>query len=90
MLEGPGVVLSALKPAEDGNGLVARVLNPTDAPAEVALHWNVPVGHAESVRLDEEPADADVAPVQITEGSVVRLSVPPHALRSARIRLQPQ
>ena len=89
MLEGPGVVLSALKPAEDGNGLVARVLNPTDAPADVALHWNVPLGYAESVRLDEEPTDADVAPVQITEGNVVRLTVPPHALRSAQIRLQP-
>ena len=55
VLDGPGAVLTTLKPAELGTGVVVRVLNPTDAPAEVTLAWKMPVSRALSVRLDEEP-----------------------------------
>ena len=57
--EGPNLVLTALKPREHGTGIVARVLNPTDAPAQAALRWNIPKGGAVSVRLDEEPTEVD-------------------------------
>ncbi|HSQ00929.1 MAG TPA: glycosyl hydrolase-related protein, partial [Candidatus Dormibacteraeota bacterium] len=50
-----GVVLSAVKPAEDGDGIVVRVLNPTDDPLDAQLTIGVPIVSVESVRLDETP-----------------------------------
>jgi mannosylglycerate hydrolase len=75
------LLLSALKPAESGAGLVARVLNPTDAPATARLALGVPFAEARLVRLDEEPAEGDVT----REGDALVFAVPPHALRSVRI-----
>ncbi len=76
------LVLSALKPAEDGDGVVLRVGNPTDVPqrAEVALGF--PVGAVTSVRLDEEPDDGDAEPTP----AGIAFAVAPHRLRSLRIR----
>ncbi len=82
VLDGPGTVLTTLKPAELGTGVVVRVLNPTDAPAEVTLAWKMPVSRALSVRLDEEPEESSV---QGLDAQVTQLSVPPHALRSVRV-----
>jgi alpha-mannosidase len=84
-LEGPNLVLTALKPLEHGTGIVARVLNPTDAPAQAALRWNMPVGSAVSVRLDEEPTELDQFPAQVVGVDAVELRIPPHALRSVRV-----
>ena len=54
----PGaIVLSALKPAEDGDGLVVRVLNPTDEIVEAVIDLGFPVDTVRPVRLDESPAD---------------------------------
>ena len=72
------LVLSALKPAEDGDGIVVRLLNPTDVPQTAVLRVGFPVRSASPVRLDEEPAPGAVT----LDGRVVRLDVPPHALRS--------
>jgi alpha-mannosidase/mannosylglycerate hydrolase len=77
-LEPSGLVLSSLKPAEEGGGLVVRLLNPTGVPLTAILRPGLPVRSARAVRLDEEPASD---PVTFDRG-VIRFDVPPHALRS--------
>jgi mannosylglycerate hydrolase len=81
-LHGDGLLLSALKPAEDGSGIVVRVLNPSDAPRDAVLSVGFAFAGASVVRLDEEPAEQDVA----VEGRTIRFDVAPHALRSVLIR----
>lgn len=78
----PSLVLSALKPAEDGNGAILRVLNPSDEPVAAVLDTSLEVAEAQSVRLDESPDDGTV---ERRDGRV-RFAVGPHALRSLRLR----
>jgi mannosylglycerate hydrolase len=75
------LLLSALKPAEQGEGVVVRVLNPTDAAHEAALRLGFPFASAEAVRLDETPTGDGLA----RHGDTLRFTVPPHALRSVCI-----
>lgn len=77
-----GLQLSALKPAEDGDGFVVRVLNPTDAALEADVTFGIALAAVESVRLDETPDGGSAS----HDGAVVRCDVPPHGLRSLRIR----
>jgi alpha-mannosidase len=65
--------VTAVKPAEEGEGVILRVLNPTDQPDKLEL--NGAFGHSEaSVRLDESPLKG------------TSHEVPPHALRTWRLR----
>ncbi len=80
-LEPRTLVLSALKPAAQGTGLVVRVLNPGDEATEARLGLGFPFARAEAVRLDETPA---AEPVSV-DGDALRFPVPPHALRSVRV-----
>ncbi len=73
--------LTACKPAEAGDGLVVRVLNPTGEARTARLRVGFPVHEVTAVRLDETPADH---PVRRT-GGVIELPVPPRALRSIRL-----
>jgi alpha-mannosidase len=72
-------VLSALKPAEDGDGMVLRVLNPTDEVVDAVVDLGFPVETVRPVRLDEAASD---------DGEIRRerdrfhLTVEPHRLRS--------
>jgi alpha-mannosidase len=75
------LVLSALKPAESGEGLVVRVLNPTDSALDATLALGFRFARAEAVRLDESPAGEPVT----RAGDTLRFAVPAHALRSVRI-----
>ncbi len=77
-LEPGALVLSAIKPAERGDGIAVRVLNPSDRSVEACLHLGLSIASATAVRLDEEPVDHAVA----TDGRTVRFVVPPRALRS--------
>lgn len=54
-LAGDDVVVSAIKPAEDGDGVVLRAINLAEAPRTAS--WTVAADHllAHAVRLDEEP-----------------------------------
>jgi alpha-mannosidase len=79
-IEPATIVLSALKPAGDGDGLVVRVLNPNDTPTATTIRFGFPVAAARAVRLDEMGTD-DV-PV---EDGVIRTTVPARALRSFRV-----
>ena len=81
-LEPEGLVLSACKPAEDGDGLVLRLLNPSDTEVEAIVEIGLAVASAESVRLDESP---DTLALDL-DGTRLRLVVGPHQLRSVRLR----
>ncbi len=75
------ILLTALKPAEEGPGIVLRLLNPTDAALAARIQVAFPVSSVEAVRLDERPAQATVA----VQGHVVTLTVPARGLRSIRL-----
>jgi len=78
------LLLSALKPpADGGEGIVVRVLNPTAHEQHAELAFGLPVAHASFVRLDESPAGG--APAR--DGSTLRFPVGPHALCSLRVEL---
>jgi alpha-mannosidase len=74
-------VLSACKPAQDGDGVVVRVLNPTDESEPVRLRFGLEVRRVQPVGLDEQPVEHLVT----HHRSEVELPVPPHALRSVRV-----
>ncbi len=80
-LDGDGLVLSALKPAEHGPGIVVRVSNPTDETRSAVVTAGFPIARAEAVRLDETPAPDQIS----TDASRVRIEIPPHALRTVRL-----
>jgi 2-O-(6-phospho-alpha-D-mannosyl)-D-glycerate hydrolase len=77
------LLLSALKPAADGDGFVLRVLNPTPQPLDAEVTFGLPIAHASFARLDESPADGSPA----RSGSTLRFPVGPHALRSLHVVL---
>jgi mannosylglycerate hydrolase len=77
-LEPRELLITAVKPAERGDGIVVRVLNPTDAEHTAHMRLGTPIATARAVRLDEEPAQHEVE----LDGNALRFNVPPRALRS--------
>ncbi len=75
------LVITTVKPAEDGDGIVVRVMNPTDSPHDAVLELGIPIAGAESVRLDERPDDR---PLSVDHNHVAML-VAPHGQRSVTI-----
>ncbi len=82
-LEARDSALSACKPPQDGDGIVVRVLNPTDEPDDVVLHLGREVRRARPIGLDEQSSDFLVT----HNGADVGFLVPPHALRSVLLSL---
>jgi alpha-mannosidase len=81
-LEPAGLLLSALKPAEDGDGCVLRVLNSTDRALDAVVRLGLPVSGPEAVQLDETPCPGELS----LRDDRLRFAVPPRALRSVRLR----
>ncbi len=77
-LEPRTLVLSALKPAEDGDGLVVRVQNPGNSSVRAVLRTGFALAAAHALRLDESATDTalEATPDRVT------FEVPPHALRT--------
>jgi len=71
-------VLSALKPASRGPGVVVRLLNPTDDAHVARLRVGFPFARAVPVALDETAAGDALA----VSAGAIEVEVPPHALRS--------
>ncbi len=88
-IDNPALELVALKPAEDGDGIIVRVLNPTDVSVPAAIRLALPIVDVTSVGLDETPDAGAVELVDDRAGGVVRASVGPHALRTFRLQTPP-
>ena len=80
-IEPPDMLLSALKPAEDGRGSILRVLNPTDIQLAARVEIGFPLSQATSVRLDEKSAEGAVT----VQGASISIVVPAHGLRTVRL-----
>jgi alpha-mannosidase len=78
-LDGEGVELSALKPAEDDGAVVVRVYNIGDEPSAGIIALGEPVGSVEAVNLNEE----DAGPV-VVQGGAVRLDMAPNQISTFR------
>src|SRR5437870_1994436 len=76
-LEGSGLVLSAVKPAQQGSPLVLRCYNATGRPAAGAWRFADGVKSAHRVRADERESTALVLEGR---GKVVRFTAQPHEL----------
>jgi mannosylglycerate hydrolase len=74
------LLLTTVKPADDGEGIVLRVLNPTAESLIAEVVFGLPLSSARFVRLDESPADG--APAR--DGSTLRFPVGAHALCTVR------
>lgn len=87
-LRGVGVVASALKPADDGDGIILRAINLRDEPGRAT--WVLPYGDlvAEAVRLDESALDPAEPIVASGSGNTSELHVTmlPRAVSSVRVR----
>ena len=77
----PPLVLSALKTADSGDGIVARVYNTADEAVSGSLRLLAPHPGAETVDLDEDP----LGPAE-TDGDRVLLSVRPNQILSVKFR----
>lgn len=84
---GEGLVVSCLKAADDGDGLVLRMHNVRDEEGEADVAFNramgVPVA-AERVDLLERPVEDGALPVA---GASIRVAVPARGIASIRVRL---
>jgi alpha-mannosidase len=79
-------VLSALKPAENGDGLIVRVFNPTDAAISDQLLFANRFASAVEVDHAEEPlVDAAAQPA----GTALTLALPPQRIRTYRVSFSP-
>jgi 2-O-(6-phospho-alpha-D-mannosyl)-D-glycerate hydrolase len=80
-VEGSQLVLSALKEPEEGTGIVVRLQNTGPMPAESAVRFAGPVREAWETRLDEEVQKR----LEVREGCVVPVSVPPRGLFTMKV-----
>ncbi len=74
------VVVTAVKPAEDGQGGVVRVWNPAGRPVRDALWLSRPIAQAQVCDLAEAPV-SELAP---TAEGTLPLEVPPRSLLTVR------
>jgi len=80
-IEPPEVVLSALKLAEDGDGVVARVYNIAAEPIEALVQLLLPFERVERIDLNEENPE----PVE-SEDRAVRFKLRPNEIATLKFR----
>ena len=79
-LEGDGVCLSAVKPAEDGSGIVLRVYNAAPTETKCRISFRVKPKAAYTCNLNE----TGLAPLAFN-GKQLELTLPPHGLRTVKL-----
>lgn len=82
--QGDGLLLSALKLAEDGQDLILRAVNRTSQPQDLAIETLAPLREAWLARLDEVPLES----LAVEPPGRVRLLAPPHEILTLRLRFQ--
>lgn len=89
-----GALVSALKPAEAGDGVVLRLVNPTGAAREARVELPAWVRGVREVRLDEtglDPAGPDGAPLTPStdaadgDGTALPVALAPYGVRSLHL-----
>ena len=85
-LEPPELLLSALKPAEDGDGFVLRLQNPGNEASEARIELGFPVREAEACPLDEQADPSADAPALEPGWRALQARVPARAHYSLRLR----
>lgn len=83
-LDQGALVLSTVKTAEDGDGLVVRLWNPTGKAASDTLRCERPIATAQAVSLSEAAPAPDR--VQVRDGAL-RVRAAPHRVVTLRVRL---
>ncbi len=81
-LTGDGLVFSAVKPAEDGDGMVLRCWNARDVAVDGAWRVRPEPASAERTRADERPGER----LPIERGGLVRFRAAARQIASVRIR----
>jgi mannosylglycerate hydrolase len=76
------LVFSALKEAEDGDGIIVRLYNPGAVAEEARIRFAVPLRTACTARLDETPLND----LSMEEGNIVRLSFLAGQVQTIRVR----
>lgn len=80
-LSGAGLVLSAVKPAEDGEGIVLRCWNSAEAPTRGTWRVVPAPTRATMMRADEERGDA----LTIDQDGSIRFTAGPRAMVTVRV-----
>ena len=78
------LIVSAIKPAEDGQGLIVRLWNPSDEVRSERLRLDRPITHARVVSLAEEPLITALLP--LIDGQQCTISAPPRGIVSVYLR----
>ncbi|HOE66730.1 MAG TPA: glycoside hydrolase family 38 C-terminal domain-containing protein [Candidatus Hydrogenedentes bacterium] len=76
------VVVTAIKPADDGDGGIIRFWNPGGAALHDEVRFSVPLREARSCNLNEEPG----APITLNPTGSLPVTVPAYGLASVRFR----
>jgi mannosylglycerate hydrolase len=76
--------LSAVKAAEDGRGVIVRVVNLSQEPATASLRTHLPLQHTTLVRLDETP----VRQLAISDPACAEFPIGPHQIQTVRLEFQ--
>ncbi len=84
-LEGEGLVCSAVKPPETGEGIVLRCFNCTDQPVPGRWIVGAPIENAKAVRADETTSDQ----LAITNQHEVEFVAPPRRMVTTLITVSP-
>ena len=86
LAEGTHAVLSGIKQAEDGNGLIVRLYNTAGEPTEAVISTAIP--YAEAIVVDvleqPEPDERETARMD-ADGHAARVTLAPHAMRTLRL-----
>ena len=78
-----GAKLSALKQAEEGEGLILRFYNPESAAAKAKVTFPRAIRSARPVSITERPANG----VCMAEGELLTVDVAPHGIATVRVTL---
>jgi alpha-mannosidase len=81
-VEGQGVIVSSLKPSEDGRALMVRLFNPGTAPAQASIQWRDPVPARITISSPREESGADITgPLELPALGIVTVRAETGALQ---------